>query len=285
MSDVKNWVEQSAYASTLGIRAESITAEGAILQLPFREGNSNPGGALHGGVYASLSIIGAHATARTALGADIGPFHTVGIQINYLSAAINEGVNAHARLLKRGKELAFVEVTCVSDAGKDVAHASLMVRGRKGADSIDGPVCQSAVIGDEPGKMGPAVTKMVPFIHERGIVIEHMTDGQARLTMPWIESHGDSASLGTHEGAALALLDTAGAMAGWAQVGQGPHKASTPTMQAQILAAPPAQDLVAYARVAYQDNEILYSDVEVAGKDDQKIYARGCIPYRIVVGS
>lgn len=285
MSDVKNWVEQSAYASTLGIRAESISAEEANLQLPFREGNSNPGGALHGGVYASLSIIGAHATARTALGADIGPFHTVGIQINYLSAAINEGVNAHARLLKRGKELAFVEVTCVSDAGKNVAQASLMIRGRKGADPIDGPVCQTAVFGDEPGKMGPAITEMVPFIHERGIVIEHMTDGEARLTMPWIESHGDNASLGTHEGAALALLDTAGAMAGWAQVGQGPHKASTPTMQAQILVAPPAQDLVAYAKVAYQDNEILYSDVEVAGKDDQKIYARGTIPYRIVVGS
>ena len=282
MSDVKNWVEQSAYASTLGVQAESITAEAAVLQLPFREGNSNPGGALHGGVYASLSIIGAHATARTALGEDIGPFHTVGMQINYLSAAISEGVRARARLLKRGKELAFVEVTCTSEAGKDVAHASLMIRGRKGADTLDGPVCQSAVAGDEPGEMGPAVTEMVPFIHERGIVIEHMAHGESRLLMPWLEAHGDAVSGGTHEGAALALLDTAGAMAGWAQVGPGPYKASTPTMQAQVLAAPPAQDLIAYARVAYQDNEILYSDVEVAGRDDQKVYARGCIPYRIV---
>ena len=282
MSDVKNWVEESAYARTLGIRAELITAEEAILQLPFRKGNSNPGGALHGGVYASLSIIGAHATARTALGADIGPFHTVSMQINYLSAAINEGVNAHARLLKRGKELAFVEVTCTSDAGKDVAHATLMIRGRKGADAIETPICQTAVAGDEPGDMGPAITEMVPFIHERGIVIEHMANGESRLLMPWIDSHGDAASGGTHEGAALALLDTAGAMAGWAQTGSGPYKASTPTMQAQVLAAPPKQDLIAYARIAYQDNEILYSDVEVAGKDDQRIYARGCIPYRIV---
>lgn len=282
MSDVKNWVEQSAYARTLGVRAECISDQEAILQLPFREGNSNPGGALHGGVYASLSIIGAHATARTALGADIGPFHTVGLQINYLSAAINEGVTAHARLLKRGKELAFVDVTCRSDAGKHVAQASLTIRGRKGAELLDGPTCQTAVVGDEPGKMGPAITEMVPFIHERGIVIEHMANGESRLLMPWIDAHGDACTGGTHEGAALALLDTAGAMAGWAQVGSGPHKASTPTMQAQVLAAPPRQDLVAYAKVTFQDNEILYSDVEVAGKDDQKIYARGCIPYRIV---
>ena len=282
MNDVKNWVEQSAYARTLGVQAESITDKEAVLWLPFREGNSNPGGALHGGVYASLSIIGAHATARTALGEEIGPFHTVGVQINYLSAAINEGVTAHARLLKRGKELAFVEVTCTSEAGKDVAHASLMVRGRKGADTLDGPVCQSAVAGDEPGEMGPAITEMVPFIHERGIVIEHMAAGESRLLMPWIDAHGDAVSGGTHEGATLALLDTAGAMAGWAQVGPGPYKASTPTMQAQILVAPTRQDLIAYARVAYQDNEILYSDVEVAGVDDQRVYARGCIPYRIV---
>jgi uncharacterized protein (TIGR00369 family) len=282
MTDIKDWVEQSAYARTLGVEAVSISDSEAILQLPFRETNSNPGGALHGGVYASLSIIGAHATARTALGADIGPFHTVGIQINYLSAAINEAVTARAKLLKRGKELAFVEVTCTSEAGKDVAQASLMIRGRKGADVLDGPLCGSAVAGDEPGEMGPAITEMVPFIHERGIVIEHMAAGEARLLMPWIENHGDNSSGGTHEGAALALLDTAGAMAGWAQVGPGPYKASTPTMQAQILAAPPAQDLIAYAKVAWQDNEILYSDVEVAGKDDQRVYARGCIPYRIV---
>jgi uncharacterized protein (TIGR00369 family) len=282
MTDVKNWVEQSAYASTLGVEAAAISDSDAVLHLPFREGNSNPGGALHGGVYASLSIIGAHATARTALGADIGPFHTVAMQINYLSAAINEGVTATARLLKRGKELAFVEVTCTSEAGKDVAQANLMIRGRKGAEALIGPLCTSAVAGDEPGEMGPAITDFVPFIKERGIVIEHMAAGEARLLMPWIDSHGDNSSGGTHEGAALALLDTAGAMAGWAQVGAGPYKASTPTMQAQVLVAPPAQDLIAYARVAYQDNEILYSDVEVAGKDDQRVYARGCIPYRIV---
>jgi len=282
MTDVKTWVEQSGFAKTLGVQAESITDQEAVLVLPFREGNSNPGGALHGGVYASLSIISAHATVRTALGEAIGPFHTVDFQINYLSAAINEGVTARAKLLKRGKELAFVEVTCTSDSGRDVANATLMIRGRKGADAIPGPVCQTAVAGDTPGDMGPAVTKMVPFIHERGIVIEHMADGEARLLMPWIESHADAVTGGVHEGAALALLDTAGAMAGWAETGPGAYKASTPSMQAQVLVAPPKQDLIAYAKVAFRDNEILYCDVEVAGKDDQLVYARGTIPYRIV---
>lgn len=281
MGDVNSWVENSGFSKQLGVQIKSISEEAAELFLPFREGNSNPGGALHGGVYASLSIISAHAIARTTLGSELAPFHTVAFQINYLSAAISEGVTARARLLRRGKELVFVEVTCTSDAGKDVSHATLMIRGRSGAEANEGPICQTAVSGDQPGEMGPAVTAGVPFIHERGIVIEHMADGESRLVMPWIDTHGDTDG-NTHEGAALALLDTAGAMAGWAVTGPGPYKASTPSMQAKVLAPPPQQDLIAYAKAGYSDNEIHYCDVEVAGKDDQRVYARGTIMYRIV---
>lgn len=282
MSDVKSWVEESGYSKELGIEAKSISDEAAELYLPFREGNSNPGGALHGGVYASMSIIGAHATARTALGPDVGPFHTTGFQINYLSAAISEGVTARAKLLRRGKELSFVEVMCTSDAGKDVSHATLMIRGRQGAEAAIGPETKGDEGGNDPGKMGPVVAESVPFIRNRGIVFEHMAGGRSRLVMPWKESHGDNATGGTHEGAALALLDTAGAMAAWAVTGPGPYKASTPSMQAQVLAVPPAEDLIAYAKATYQDNEIFYSDVEVAGVNDRKVCARGTILYRIV---
>lgn len=282
MSDVKSWVEESGYSKELGIQARSITDEVAELYLPFAEANSNPGGALHGGVYASMSIIGAHATARTALGSEVGPFHTVGFQINYLSAAINEAVTAKARLLRRGKELSFVEVMCTSEAGKDVSHATLMIRGRQGKDAALGPVTRGDAGENDPGEMGAFVTGGVPFIKNRGISIEHMAGDTARLVMPWKESHGDNVNGGTHEGAALALLDTAGAMAGWAVTGMGAYKASTPSMQAQVLAIPPAEDLVAYARVSCRDDEIFYSDVEVAGVNDQRVCARGTILYRIV---
>ena len=281
MSDVTRWVEASGFSRQLGVSIRSMSDEAAEIHLPFRDGNSNPGGALHGGVYASLSIISAHAVARSALGSEIGPFHTVGFQINYLSAAINEGVTASARLLRRGKELAFVEVTCRSDAGKEVSHASVMVRGRGGADAVEAPDRLFTVSGNQPGEMGPAVAAGVPFIHERGILIEHMDGGESRLIMPWTEAHGDWDG-NTHEGAVLALLDTAGAMAGWAVTGPGPYKASTPAMQAQLLAAAPQEDLVAYARVRYSDNEIHYSDVEVSTVGEEKVCARGTIIYRIV---
>jgi uncharacterized protein (TIGR00369 family) len=282
VSDAAQWIEQSGYSKQLGIGIQSLTEEEAVLNLPFREGNSNPGGALHGGVYASMSVVAAQAIARTVLGSEVGPFHTPGFQINYLAAAINEGVSARARLLRRGKELCFVEVTVGSESGRDVSHATLMIRGRQSAANAEGPMARLSVEGDDPGQMGPAITGAVPFIHERGITIEHMADGQARLSMPWLDSHGDSVSGGTHEGAALALLDTAGAMAGWAVTGPGRFKASTPSMQAQVIAAPPKGDLIAHASVAYRDNEIFYSEAEVVGAEDGRVCAKGTILYRIV---
>lgn len=282
MSDVQQWIEQSGYSKQLGVTVQELGEDSATLALPFREGNSNPGGALHGGVYASASVIAAQAVARTALGNDVGPFQTTGFQINYLAAAINESVTARARLLRRGKELCFIEVTVASESGRDVSHATLMIRGRQGAEPSPGPLGRMAAEGSDPGKMGPAITEMVPFIHERGIVIEHMAEGKARLFMPWQDTHEDCVSKGTHEGAALALLDTAGAMAAWAVTGPGAYKASTPSMQAQILAAPPRGDLMAYANVVHQDNEIFYSDVEVVGTDNGRVCAKGTILYRIV---
>ena len=53
-------------------------------------------------------------------------------------------------------------------------------------------------------------------------------------------------------------------MASWAVTGFGPYKAGTPSMQAQILAPPPKDDLVAYGRNVQRDGAIFFSDAEVA---------------------
>ena len=99
--------------------------------------------------------------------------------------------------------------------------------------------------------------------------------------MPAIDDNADLEG-GVHEGATLALLDTAGAMASWAESGPGPYKASTTSMQMQVIAPPPKADLVAYGRCAQRDNEIFWSDVEVADQASGRITARGTVLYRIV---
>ena len=108
-----------------------------------------------------------------------------------------------------------------------------------------------------------------------------MTGGTSRLVMPLLEDNTDLAG-GVHEGAVLALLDTAGAMASWAESGPGNYKASTASMQMQILGPAPKGDLVAYGRCVENDSEIYWSDVEVASVSDGRVTARGTVLYRIV---
>ena len=281
MEFVRAWIEKSGYSAALGVELAELSEDAANLRLPFREENSNPGKALHGGCAASLAVIGAHAVARAALGEAAGPWHTAAVQIDYLAAAIDEDVTAHARLLRRGKEMCFVAIDVSRADGKPIAHAAAAVRGRFGAE----PATLATSPGDhgrsDPGAMGPHVGRM-PYTQARGIHVEHMTGGTSRITLPASDANADAGG-GVHEGALLALLDTTGAMAAWAETGTGPYKASTPALQARILAPPPREDLVAYGRMLQRDAEILWSEVEVAGATSGRVCARGTVVYRIVV--
>jgi len=277
---VSSWIERSAYSRALGVRLEEIDSGGARLRLPFAESNTNPGQVLHGGVAASLCAIGAQAVARAALGAASGPWHGAGLQVNYLAAAKAQDVVAVARLLREGKELCFVEIDVATDDGKPIAHATSIVRARFGAEPAELPASAGDGGGCDPGAMGPHIGR-IPFIAGRGIEVLHMSGGTSRLVMPWREANADEGG-GVHEGALLALLDTTGAMASWAVTGPGPYRASTPSIQAQILAPSPRGDLVAYGRNAARDGSCFWSDVEVARRSDGRVVARGTVVYRII---
>ncbi len=281
MDWVRSWVEESPYTAALGVRVRELSRERAVLELPFSEGNSNPGKALHGGCAASLAAVGGQAVTRLALGEAAGPWHTCALQVGYLAAAIDEDVVASATLLREGKQLCFAAVEVATTAGKPIAHATCVVRARLGAPAAE--LHRSA--GDDgaanPGRMGALIGRL-PFVAGRGISVEHMTGGRSRLVMPFRAENAD-ASGGVHEGALLALLDTTGAMASWAETGPGNFKASTPSMQAQILAPGPKVDLVAYGCMRQRDGELLWSDAEVASAVDGRVIARGTVVYRIVV--
>ena len=280
MEAVRSWVEDSAYGKSLGVKVGALEEGRVRLELPYADVNSNPGQALHGGCAASLGILGAQAVTRATLGEEAAPFHTAGIQVSYLAAAIGEDVHADATLLRRGKEMCFALVDVATAEGKSIAHATAMVRGRFGAE----PAPAYAARGDggesDPGPMGPHVGKM-PFTAARGMDVEHMTGAHSRIRMPGGGTNADLAG-GAHEGAVLALLDTTGAMAAWAETGPGRYKASTPSLQAQFLAMPTDEDLVAYGWLVHRDDSAFWCDVEVAGEKSGLVTARGTVLYRIL---
>jgi uncharacterized protein (TIGR00369 family) len=262
------------------VKLAELSDAKARLALPYSDVNSNPGKALHGGVAASLSAIGAQAATRAALGPESGPWHTCALQVNYLSAAIGEAVTAEARMLRKGKKLCFVEVDVATEAGKPIAHATSAVRGRFGAAEAERTIVAPDHGHSDPGPMGPLLGT-VPFIGARGIRCEHMTGGTSRFVMPEEEANADGGG-GIHEGAVLALFDTTGAMAAWATSGPGRYKASTPAIQAQITGVPPAGDLIAYGHCVQRDAEIFFCEVDVATATERRLVARGTMVYRIV---
>lgn len=280
MDSIRQWVETSPYTAALGMKVDRIDESSARLLLPYKDENSNPGGALHGGCAASLAAIGGQTVTRAVLGEESGPWHTASVQVNYLAAAIGEDVAAEARLLRRGKDMCFVETDIVTLDGKSIAHSTALVRARHGAEDSQRYLSSGDDAAADPGPMGPHVSK-TPYMGNRHITIENMSDSRSRLTMPFDSANADLTD-GVHEGAILALLDTTGAMASWAETGPGPFKASTPSLQAQVLAPSPKQDLVAYGRVVQRDGALFWSDAEVVGQSDGRVIARGTVIYRIV---
>lgn len=281
MDWVRRWLEESPYGAALGVSAETISAERVRLSLPFREENSNGDKALHGGVAASMVALAGQGVVRAALGAQSGPWHTAAVQVAYLSAALGESIRAEARLLRRGKELAYAEVGVETEEGKPVARGLLSVRGCFGAAAAPTPAARGDEGGSDRGPMGPFLQR-VPFHGKLGLQAEHMAGGRSRILMPWQEANGDAAG-GVHEGALLALLDTTGAMAAWAETGPGRFKASTPGLQARILRSPQRSDLVGYGRVLHRDRELFFSEVEIAERPSDRLVAHGTVNYRIVV--
>jgi uncharacterized protein (TIGR00369 family) len=280
LEPVRHWIEASPYARTLGVELASLRESEAVLRLPYADSNSNPGQVLHGGVAASLVEMAGQAVARATLGAEAAPFHTSGIEVTYLAAAKGEPILATARLLRGGKELCFADVAVAGADGKPIAHGLVAVRGRFGAPAAALPAARGDDGASDPGRMGPHVAKL-PFMAKLGVRIEHMTNAHARIVLPLADANADAAG-GVHAGAVLALLDTTGAMAAWAVTGPGPYKASTPALQAQFLAPPPAETLVAYGRSVHHDGEAHWCDVEVASAGSQRVCARGTVLYRIV---
>src|SRR4029450_2234502 len=55
------------YHLSLGVRVETLTPDHARLRVPYRDENSNPGRALHGGVAASLIDIAGVLVARAGV--------------------------------------------------------------------------------------------------------------------------------------------------------------------------------------------------------------------------
>jgi uncharacterized protein (TIGR00369 family) len=290
IEDLKSEFEAAPYIAGLGVRVESVNAEEARLRVPYKDENSNPGQALHGGVAASTIDIAAALVARAAFSeitdVDCG---AVDLTVDYLAAAIGEDITAAAKVLRRGKELVYSDVEVRTGAGKQIAKGLVthrVVDRAAFADDRQRFSTGEAVPADvvEVPK-NAAIFVSLPFISRLGMIVLHARDGEAFMRMPFAAPVTDSDGA-VHEGALAALIDTTGAMASWSITGLNfRYKASTVGIHVSFHARAKGEDVVAHARTLRRNDEVFLNQVTVSGAESRRVFATGAVTYRIVVAA
>src|SRR6059036_1409041 len=183
-------VAGAPYCARLGVVVEAIALDRARIRVPYKDENSNPGRALHGGVPAStIDIAGVLAAATGLAGRPVFDAGTLDLSVDYLAAAIGEDIIAEAGVLRRGKEIVYSDVDVRNDAGKPIAKGLVTYRAleRPAADAGRQRVTLADPVPADAGEV-PRIARAivsVPFMASLGLEIIHMKDGRAVVRMPF----------------------------------------------------------------------------------------------------
>ena len=114
---------RTPYLSWLGLVFERYEPDDVVMRLRFREELTNDGTYYHGGVIASVIDTAAAAAAWSNHDFNKGVrASTVSMTVQYVGACKQSDLVCHARTVRRGKELTFLEITASDADGAVVAH-------------------------------------------------------------------------------------------------------------------------------------------------------------------
>jgi uncharacterized protein (TIGR00369 family) len=119
---VEAFIPHSPFVGHLGMRLTELDQDRVEMVLPFSEEVVTIGDVVHGGAIATL-IDTAGMAAAWADRADPGESSgsTVGMSVDYVSAARGEDLTARATVIRRGQSLCFCEVDVTGEDGQVVA--------------------------------------------------------------------------------------------------------------------------------------------------------------------
>jgi uncharacterized protein (TIGR00369 family) len=119
---VEAFIPHSPFVGHVGLRLTALEQDRAEMILPFTDELATVGDVVHGGAIATL-IDTAGMAAAWADRADPGERggSTVGMSVDYVSAAHGEDLTARASVIRRGQSLCFCEVDVTGEAGQIVA--------------------------------------------------------------------------------------------------------------------------------------------------------------------
>jgi uncharacterized protein (TIGR00369 family) len=120
---IRQFLPTSPYVGHLGIQLIDMQPDVATLRLPFADSLITIGTTIHGGAIASLIDTAAMVAAWSddSVPADLRGT-TVSLTVINLASAEHEDIQATARVLRRGRNLVYLDVEVQSLSGKSVAR-------------------------------------------------------------------------------------------------------------------------------------------------------------------
>jgi uncharacterized protein (TIGR00369 family) len=276
--------ERMAFARFLQVRMGQVNHEQAVLCLPFQEDHANQGGVLHGGAIGSLMHMAGALAAWTGIELQAEPVvQTVNLSVHYLAAALHEEVMAEAIVLRRGRDIFFLDIT-VRGAAQQLISKGLMVYRAAQYTAPMRLYRRPAPPPIPPAPLSPPV--LVPghqdFTHKLQITTVSHSPGSVCLGMPYVSEHSDEQGH-VHPGAVAALLDTAGTYAAWSMVRRQGSRGATVGMQLSYPDVSQA-DVIAEAHVEQRAEEMFCSLVQVRAVSTGHLVAMGNVNYRLLEG-
>ena len=271
------------FAGWLGLTISEVAPDRAVVVLPYRVEHMNAGGVLNGGASASLLTMAGTLAAWTGVDLDAAPhLSCVDLSVQYLAAATEEDVVAEARVLRRGRDLAFLDVALSSRAGQAICRGLLIYQASDYAGRTPRLRAEHVLLAAPSPLTPPAAHRLFRgYVEKLDITPLHQSPGRVRLHMPCTPMHVDERGQ-LHAGALASIVDIAAVAASWSLVPrrQG-ARGSTIGMQVSFPSAAAAA-VVADAHVQQRSEQWLFSTVHVTSAVSGQLVAMGQVTYRLL---
>jgi uncharacterized protein (TIGR00369 family) len=119
---IEAFIPHSPHAAALGISLASIGTDEAVLEMPFKPELATLADVVHGGAISTLIDTAAMAAAWASDEETDSPAGaTIALSVNFAGAAKGCDLRAESKVIRRGRELSFCEVTVSDPDGKVIA--------------------------------------------------------------------------------------------------------------------------------------------------------------------
>jgi uncharacterized protein (TIGR00369 family) len=271
------------FAAFLGMNLVDIAHERAVVALPYQTLHANAAGPLNGGASASLLNVAGKVAAWTGIDLDQQPYLAcVDMSVQYLSAAMEEDVIAEANVLRRGRDVFFLDVALRSPDGRPICQGLLSYRSPDYTGHTPRLLSQHVGHPDIPYiETRDHTWLMQGYVAKLAMTCQHYSPGRVQIHMPGTGALMDARGQ-LHDGALASAIDVGGTAAAWSLVPdrQG-ARGSTIGLQVSYTQAA-AEAVVADAHVQQRSEELFFSTVYATTVTSGQLVAVGLVSYRLV---